>query len=98
MDNLTTANKAAQRKRLCLAAAAQVAAYPQYDGYFRGHRLARVTRTVVTKMGQAFAAGEIVLALTPPPTFTLATFRYVSAWSMANACDTSVPAGALEWL
>lgn len=87
---------------LTAAASAQVAQYPQYAGHFAGYRLARVKRAVATKMGHAFAKGELVLAtdrvMFPESMDSDASEWTVTAWSMSNAVDTSLKGSDVEWL
>lgn len=89
-------------RNLAKAAAAQVAEYPQYAGHFDGRRLARVKRSVATKMGHAFAKGELVLAaeapMFPGSLDSDAKEWTVTAWSMSNAIDTSLKGSDVEWL
>ena len=89
-------------RNLTKAAAAQVAEYPQYAGHFEGRRLARVKRSVATKMGHAFAKGELVLAtdrmMFPESMDSDASEWTVTAWSMSNAIDTSLKGSDVEWL
>lgn len=89
-------------RNLTKAAAAQVAEYPQYAGHFEGRRLARVKRSVATKMGHAFARGELVLAVNrkmfPESLDSDAGEWTVTAWSMSNAIDTSLRGSDVEWL
>lgn len=94
----STVDRAHVRESLRAAAAAAMAPYPQYVDHWHAYNLARVTRDIRTKMGLAFYAGEIVLALQVAPAFACDPFRYVTAWSNINTVDTSVPAGAVEWL
>jgi hypothetical protein len=86
---------------LKLRAAAQVAKYPQYAGHFTGYRLARVKRDVRTKMGLAFKRGEFVIAVerdaSHPHGSTLRS-DFATAWSMLNACDTSIATKDMEWV
>lgn len=77
-------------------AAAAVAQYPQYTGHFVNYRLCRVKRTIRTKMGVAFVAGD--LAIAAPTSRGIIGDRYYTVWSSLNHCDTSVPASAVEWL
>ena len=77
-------------------AAAAVAAYPQYAGHFTNYRLVQIKRPVTTKMGLAFARGEFAIAASAVR--GIIGDRYVTVWSLRNQIDTSVPAGAVEWL
>ena len=82
-------------------AASTMVRYPQYDGHFAKYEICRITREIRTKAGRAFAAGEIVIARKPDPKTDFhfpGTPRFITAWSYANTIDTSVPAGAVEWL
>lgn len=72
-------------------AAAQVAQWPQYNAaYFAEYtETATVTRDVRTKMGLAFAKGDVVLvsrSLRDPDSDP----RFVFAWSNRNAIATSI--------
>lgn len=78
-------------------AAADMAQWPQYKGHFDGYQLARVKRSVKTKMGLAFEAGEVVIAVK-------AAFQFpghpasVTAYSARNKCDTGLTSRDVEWL
>ena len=82
---------------LMASAVARCAPYPQYLGHFDGYKLARVKRTIVTKMGLAFEAGEIVIA-SPPAYLGVPGFRTITCWSVRNECDTVVKSWDVEWL
>lgn len=97
-----TIDTKATLEALKATAAAQVKQYPQYAGHFAGYRLARMRKNVRTKMGQAFVAGEYVIAAerdASHPLFTSTGPKFVTAWSRTNACDTSVQETVeLEWI
>lgn len=82
---------------LIAKAEADMAAWPQYTGHFRGYKLARAKRRVETKMGVAFEAGEVVIAVA-------AAFQFpgqpasVTAYSARNKCDTGLTAQDVEWM
>jgi hypothetical protein len=78
----------------------QKAPYPQYRGYFlnsdaRTWTLVTVTRTIKTKMGVAFLAGDKALAMTGG-TDRRATPKFVSVYSLRNRILTSIPAKAVR--
>lgn len=69
-------------------AKAQVAGLPQYDGHFDGYGLRRMRRALVTKMGPAARAGELVLHRRGEDGDVI--------WSLSNKVDTMVPPQYLE--
>jgi len=64
--------------------------YPQYQDHWSGPewRLARITRGVRTKMGQAFVTGDVTI-IRPNRD---GDPRFVTAYSTRNKIDTSIPA------
>ena len=87
-------------------AEAKHAQYPQYVGHWDGWRIAEITRTVRTKLGTAFEAGDLVLVSTtvreeriPPtgrgsagtPYADWPVKRFATAYSYRNGIDTSIP-------
>lgn len=81
--------------------------YPQYDKFWDGWRVAEINRTVKTKLGTAFRAGDLVLVspetrteqVPPRPLHTdFANWpekTFATAYSRNNKCNTSVP---VEWV
>lgn len=64
--------------------------FPQYRGYFSGWKVVRVTRSVKTKMGQAFLAGDLTLAKFEPRNERDDLPAYWAAFSFRNGATTSV--------
>lgn len=96
---------AAIRHEVIATANAQNAGYPQYAGYWDGPEwfVVRITKTVKTKMGVAFDAGEITLARwsrMDPRDLAVVGPRplFVTAYSIQNRINTSVKAGDVEQL
>lgn len=96
------ANIKATLETLKVTAAEQVAQWPHYAGHFADYRLARVKRTVRTKMGLAFKRGEFVIAtermMFPESMDSDASEWTVTAWSHRNAVDTCLKGSDVEWL
>jgi hypothetical protein len=71
--------------------------YPQYAGYWDGWTLARIRTRVVTKMGVAFEAGDVVLA--KPNPFVGWAFpigEEAAAYSVRNGINTAIREGQLD--
>lgn len=64
--------------------------YAQYQGYVDGWYVVRVTHDVRTKLGLAFAAGDMTLGIVQDDGPELGQF--VTCWSVNNGIATSVPA------
>lgn len=73
--------------------------FPQFVGHFEGWAIVRVGRTVKTKLGVAFEAGDVTLAR-----FESAAERLDGgkatwvAFSFRNRCDTSIGTRSVEVL
>ncbi len=96
---------AAVREEVIRQADEAHARYPQYAGHWDGPEwfVVRITRTVKTKMGVAFEAGEITLAKhsrIDPRDLAIVGPRplFVTAYSIRNKIDTSVQAAYVEQL
>lgn len=76
-------------------AAEQVAQYPQYAGHFDGYTLVRVKRAIRTKLGLAFEAGEMAIAIKSRDILT--GKARVTVWSLRNGVDTGVRPSDVEW-
>ena len=80
------------REHLLKISRAQVRQYPQFNDEFWGRysRVVKMKRAVRTKMGLAFAAGDMVLMdVTSPHTDSLGT-EWVDLWSIRNKITTTV--------
>lgn len=64
--------------------------FPQYRGHFAGWCVVRVTRSVKTKMGQAFLAGDLTIAKYQPRDERYDLPAYWAAFSFRNGATTSV--------
>lgn len=94
-----TAPSATVLANLVAQAQADMAKYPQYKGHFAGYVLVRIERTITTKMGVAFRAGEMAIAA--PVTHESVSAagkagRFATVYSHSNRCDTSVPADSVR--
>jgi hypothetical protein len=88
------------RELLASNAAAAVAQYPQYEGFFDDNVLVAIKRDVVTKGGPSFARGDIVLAQPIPrvhPSVDGPTVDF-TCWSPRRDVHCAVPAADLEFL
>lgn len=73
--------------------------FPQYEGHWDGWIPVRVVRTVRTKMGVAFLAGDVSLMRPEDPKMRVIFGpRNPTVYSFRNKCDTSVPFGSVEIL
>ena len=75
-------------------AAADMAQWPQYKGYFDRHQLCTVKRDVRTKLGKAFFKGEVTI-FNPERTFTDEP-DYVSVYSFSNKCCTMIKRKSIQ--
>ena len=82
------------RTMLKADAEAATAQWPQYRGRFDHLVVGKVQRTIKTKLGVAFQAGELVLFENAPHAFedSAVRGRFVTAWSVTNKCHTSIKA------
>ncbi len=89
------------RKQLVAKADAQMARWPQYKGHFDGYVVVRVKKDLKTKMGLAFAAGEVAIASPAvhfPDGGPYTKIPFVTVYSSRNACDTSIRKSQVEFL
>jgi hypothetical protein len=94
-ERINTLEKRAEILAAIQAAAAQKhAAYPQYQGYWEGPqwRLGLIAKPTKTKLGLAFAAGDIILYKRhEQPRFPGdEPGKFSSAYSVRNGCMTSI--------
>lgn len=81
-------------------ASARHAQYPQYEGHWNGPewRIARVSRSIRTKLGQAFESGELVLARDRDASELAQGVDGAVAYSRSNGINTVIPETALEFV
>src|SRR5258708_622441 len=99
----TTMNSLEAVRKSIIESAEQVTAkYPQYRGKWNDHKLVRVKRTIKTKLGVAFVAGEVTVAqdatLGLLPQYQDEVKGCVSAWSKRNGIDTLLKFKDIEWM
>ena len=90
------------RKSIIESAEQATAKYPQYRGKWNDHKLVRVKRTIKTKLGVAFVAGEVTVAQDATvglqPQYQEEVKGCVSAWSKRNGIDTLLKLKDIVWL
>lgn len=90
------------RSSIIESAEQATAKFPQYRGKWDGHKLIRVKRTIKTKLGVAFVAGELTVAqdatLGLQPKYQDEVKGCVSAWSKRNGIDTILKLKDIEWM
>jgi hypothetical protein len=67
--------------------------YPQYVNHWDTWGLARITNTVKTKLGTAFAPNDVVL-IKPAEPGKIVPDAYATAYSFRNGIDTAIPRGS----
>jgi hypothetical protein len=93
---LTTYADPAESLRMLVGdAKAAMAKYPQYATHFNGYMLCRIRKTIKTKMGVAFRAGEIAIFNPGKPEHGFGGLTY-PVWSRTNQIDTCLPATDFE--
>ena len=88
----TTTQYEAVRQSIIEAANAKHTQYPQYVGHWDDFKLVRVKKTIKTKLGLAFVAGEVSIAKQE------GTFKDVTVYSKRNGIDTLVDVKKIDWL
>lgn len=88
------------KEQLIQQAESQLSAYPQYKGHWNNWVVVKVLKTIKTKLGVAFHAGDLVLAnpiLRTNEYVRRNPKRFVTCYSFRNQCDTSVPLSNVDF-
>lgn len=95
LDLTTAAGRAEARRIIEVGFRATHDPYPQYDRFpeTRFGRLVRVNQDVRTKLGLAFADGDVTVEIDDGGSLFAGRLRFAYSWR--NAIVTSVPVGAL---
>lgn len=70
--------------------------FPQYRGHFAGWKVVRVPRTIRTKMGLAFEAGDLTIACWQPRNERHDTPATWFAFSFRDGCTTAIGRSVVE--
>lgn len=84
------------REAIYAAIDAELGQYPQYKDHARTWALGFITAPTRTKRGIAFRTGDVVLYTTRDERMGDVTDGFVSAYSVRNGVDTSIPVNTIE--